>query len=638
MSPRLGVWLLLSLLGLAYAFGVYRRREMRVRGWGWLAALRGAALSMVLLLLVNLELPGVATILPEWTLLDVSPSMAFGGAAEAARSRVDGGLDGGPLITFGAPVRVVPAGAARDSLPTAVDSRLTPAVVRAIETGASRLTIVTDLRISDPVEAAAALRAATVPVEVLDVGGSVVNAGVAELELPATVPAGETLRGSVSVFTEGEEPLRLVVRQGGDGGTTLLDTLVSTGSGRTERIPLELDAVEGAGPVAVAASVTVPGDAYPNDDQRTRIVDVDPAEGRLVLVSWTPDWEPRFLLPVLGQVTGLPTAGYLRIGDDRFLSVSGEPRVVSLEDVVIAVDDARLAVIHGLAPEASPELDAATARSPRVLRFSGAGAGGLQGGEWYLAPELPASPVAGELAGLALAGVPPLTGRVSPPEDPGMRVLEVQRGGSGEPVPALTLTEGRGRREATVWASGFWRWGFREGEAREVYRRLWSGVAGWLLAGGDAGVRQVGLAPVRTVVPPGARLPWRAGPAAGGRISVALTADSAGAAAAVPDTVPVDSLGRAALSAPEAPGRYRWRAEVLDGPGEGRVRSGLLVVEAGALDLQPPRAVSLLDAVGGTATAVAGTGRPLRTHPVPYLLLLVFLAAEWLGRRRSGLR
>jgi hypothetical protein len=417
---------------------------------------------------------------------------------------------------------------------------------------------------------------------------------------------------------------------------------VTPGAGRTERIPIELDAVEGAGPVPVTASVTREGDVYSEDDRRTRIVDVDPAEGRLVLVSWIPDWEPRFLLPVLGQVTGLPTGGYFRIGDDRFMSFSGEPRVVSLEEVVVAVDDARLAVIHGLPPEASPELEAAAARSPRVLRFAAAGAGGVQGGEWYAIPDLPASPVAGELAGLALAGVPPLGSRVGPPADGGIRVLEVQRGGSGEPVPALTLTESGGRREATAWAAGFWRWGFREGEARELYRRLWSGVAGWLLAGGDAGVRQVGLAPTRTVVGPGARLPWRAGPAAGGRIAVTVAPDSGGApgppTAPVPDTLVVDSLGRAALTAPEVPGRYRWRAEVLEGTGEGRVRSGLLVVEAPALDLQPPRAVSLLDAVGGEVAALPGTGRPLRTHPVPYLLLLVFLAGEWLGRRRSGLR
>mgnify|MGYP001564526650 CR=1 FL=1 len=63
MSPRLGVWLVLSLLGLAYAILVYRRREMRVRGWPWMAGLRAAAISTVLLLLMDLELPGTKMVI-----------------------------------------------------------------------------------------------------------------------------------------------------------------------------------------------------------------------------------------------------------------------------------------------------------------------------------------------------------------------------------------------------------------------------------------------------------------------------------------------------------------------------------------------------------------------------------------------
>jgi hypothetical protein len=643
VSPRLGIWLVLSLAGLAYAILVYRRREMRVSSWPLLAGLRAASIATILLLLVDLELPGTGEPLPEWLVLDVSPSMAFGGGIEAAGATVTSQPQSGPRITFGAPVRVVNPGTPVDSIPDAVDSRLAPAIVRALETGASRLTVITDLRITDPVETAATLRSTPIPVEVIDVGGPLVNAGVSDLVLPATAPADEDVEGTVGLFIEGADSVRLTLRQGGEAGPVLLDTLIFPGTqgaeaGRADRIPVRLSGLQGTGPIGITASVSAPNDAYAPDDARTQVVDVDPAEGRLVLVSWTPDWEPRFLLPVLGQVTGLPTGGYLRIGEDQFLSFVGEPRVVSLEEVVVAVDDARLAVLHQLPAGASPELEAASRRAPRVLRFTEGGTGGVQGGEWYATPDLPSSPVAGELAGLALAGVPPLTSRVTPPDDPGMRVLEIQRGGSGEPVPALTLSEGAGRREATVWASGFWRWGFREGEARELYRRLWSGVAGWLLAGGDLGTRQVGLAPTSTVVVPGARLPWRAGPAAGGRIAVAMAADSVGSEALSTDTVAVDSLGRAALIAPESSGRYRWTAEVVEGPGEGRVRSGLLVVEEPALDLQHARAVSLLDAVGGTETVAAAAGRPLRTHPAPYLFLVILLAAEWLGRRRIGLR
>ena len=40
----------------------------------------------------------------------------------------------------------------------------------------------------------------------------------------------------------------------------------------------------------------------------------------------------------------------------------------------------------------------------------------------------------------------------------------------------------------------------------------------------------------------------------------------------------------------------------------------------------------------GAAAVVGGAGRPLRTHPAPYLLILVLLTGEWIGRRWRGLR
>jgi len=65
----------------------------------------------------------------------------------------------------------------------------------------------------------------------------------------------------------------------------------------------------------------------------------------------------------------------------------------------------------------------------------------------------------------------------------------------------------------------------------------------------------------------------------------------------------------------------------------------LLVVEASTGDLLPGRAVSLLDMEpAADPVGAAGDGRPLRTHPLPYLLLVILLSVEWVGRRRSGLR
>ena len=639
MTTRLGIWLLLSLLGWGYAVWVYRRRELPVRSWGMLALLRGAALAVVLLLLLDLELPGSARALPAWTLVDVSPSMALGSpgatGTDSVRTLVGPELEDSPLITFGDPVRVYPQGLAGETLPVATDSRLAPAVVRALESGASELRILTDLRVGDPVEVAATLRSAPVPVEVVDVGRPVVNAGIAELELPASVDRGEAVEGAVTIFAETPGEVRLTLERT-PGGTPLLDTTLVVETEGRSRVPVRLPAMEATGPVGVVAAVSRAGDVQPLDDRMTRIVEIDPAEGRLVLVSWSPDWEPRFLLPVLGEVTGLPVQGYLRVGEGRFLTMTGDPRAVSVAEVVTAVDDARVVVVHGLGAGAPSSLAAAVDRAPRLLQF--AADAQPQPGEWYAAPDLPASPVAGELAGVSLVGLPPLTARIAAAPTAGAPVLDVQRGGSGEPVPGLTLAEAGGRRVASVWARGFWQWGFRAGEARDTYRRLWSGVAGWLLAGGGD-LREAGLAPVRTVIGPGEPLAWRAGPAAGGRIVVTTEADSTGAEPGAADTLVVDSLGRTGQPAPARPGRYRWRAEVADGPGEGRVRTGLLVVETPALDLQPARAVSLLDATGRPPDdAGTGSGRPLRTHPLPYVLLLLLLTAEWMGRRRSGLR
>ena len=69
--------------------------------------------------------------------------------------------------------------------------------------------------------------------------------------------------------------------------------------------------------------------------------------------------------------------------------------------------------------------------------------------------------------------------------------------------------------------------------------------------------------------------------------------------------------------------------------GNGRVESELHSLEL----LRPPSEV----AIGGTdevaVTRSGGrTGRPVRTSPVPYLLILALLTGEWIGRRRGGLR
>lgn len=640
MTTRLGLWLLLSAAGFAYAFWVYRRRELPVRARTPMALLRGGSLMLVLLLLLDLPVPWRAVATREWTLLDASASMRVPQGDDArlplvraleARSR------GGEALLFGSPVHPLADGTpGMDDIPEADDSRLAPALTRALEAGASRVTVLTDLRLQDPVEVAAAVRGARVPVTFEDLGGAVVNGGVEAVVLPSAARAGEEVTGEAALFGAPPAGTRLVVEV---GGAPVWDTVVAGDPGRV-RVPFSFSAPDSAGPVAVTVRLQGEGDVHPHDDARTAILEVDPDAGELVLVSWTPDWEPRFLLPVLEEVTGLRGQGYLRVGEDRFMTMNGPVDFADGKEVAAALEEARLAVAHGFPSPAPQGFARALERAPRLLTLPGSAGPGARRGEWYLSAQVPPSPLAGEIAGLPLLGLPPLLGyRADAAGEGGTPLLHLQLSARGEAVPGLLLRETPERRRVEATAHGFWRWGFRPGPARELYRRLWSGAAGWLLAGGA--LREVGMAPLATAAAPGEALGWRAGPAAGGRLAVAFApAEPEGAGGALtPDTVPVDSLGRARIPAPAAPGLYRWTAAAVEGPGEGRTGEGLLVVQTAELDLLPPRATDLLELRGGTGEAArSGGGRPLRTHPLPYLLLLGFLFAEWVVRRRTGLR
>ncbi len=639
MTTRLGLWLFLASVGWAYSFWIYRRRELRVPSRSFLAALRGTSLALVLLLLMDVRLPWGGGAGREWVLVDRSPSMTVdqgepgaGPPMERARALTRPGAE---ALSFGDPVRSISASPDEEWLPAA-DSRLAPALTRALEAGASRVTVVSDLRVEDPVEVAAVLRSAPVPVTFRDLGGPVVNAGVAGLLMASTATSGGEIVGEAELFVEGSRTARLLVDV---DGRSVWDTMVGVPGEARLRVPVRFTVPDAAGPVHVRARVVIDGDGFPGDDSASRVVDVDPGDGELVLVSWAPDWEPRFLLPVLEEVTGLRGQGYLKVGEDRFMTMKGPVRFVDAEDVAAALEESRLGVAHGFPSPPSEAFTRAVERAPRLVVLPTGSAGLGPGGEWYVSSDVPASPLAGEIAGVPLLGLPPLLDYLPPEGSGGTPVLMAQLSARGDPVPALVLSDTDGRRRVEGRAHGFWRWAFRSGTPRALYRRLWSGAAGWLLAGGGTAVREVGVAPLEQVVSPGAGMDWRAGPAAGGILEVRWASRDGAPPTTQLAAVSVDSLGRARLEAPEAEGAYRWEARVVAGPGEGTEASGLVVVERRELDLLPRRAVSLPEVSGGaTDAAEADGGRPLRTHPLPYLLLLGVLFAEWAGRRRSGLR
>lgn len=652
LLPWLG-WGLAGLLALGIPLLVYLKRELPVRGRVPLALLRGGALLVIVALLVNPTLPGqLGGGATSWVLLDASSSMSAGGQA-SAWSRAGAVLEemegpDGRILLFGAADPTPLSGGLDTLTPALPTSRLVPALERAAESGARSLVLVSDLRLDDPDRALTLLDELGLGLRIQDVGEEVPNAAVSAFELPEAVEEGEEPGAVVTV--EGAAP------SAGDTATVELreeDRVVDVRQvvlpdpGRRLRLEVALPPPASGGDVRYTATVRLAGDAWAGDDARSAWTSVDPEEGALVLVSLSPDWESRFLLPALGEATALRIRGFLRVGDGRWLETDGDGAGGTVEsgEVIEIVREARLLVVQGGSPAAPDWLREAVDEAPALLVLarsaSDAALAGVEAerplqGEWYVDPELPPSPLAGALAGAPLEGLPPLGPLVPVTADPEQTPLVLRRGTTEPGRAALVLEPGAERRRAVWLAPGTWRWAFRSQAGREAYRRLWSGIAGWLLAGAGPGGGT--LRPVDRVVQRGAPVQWSAGAAAGDSLGLRLhrvgPADTADAGEPVVDTVlTVPETGRFATG-PLSPGTYRYRGgpPAADSASEGRFE-----VEGWTGELLRPRTTVLADREPRIAAAGPG-GRPLRTHPLPYILVLSLLSAEWIARRRKGLR
>lgn len=658
MSHPMELVLVFLAAGLAagFAFWVYFRREPPVRGRTILAALRALALLLLILLFWNPRIPrlldGSDVQVPR-VLLDASLSMSVG-PDEAApwESGVQEGREragsGGEALLFGSGVRVTGLDTLDGNLPSDEGSRLAPALERAASLGATSVEVVSDFRLEDPVAVERALQITGLGVRYVDVGAPVRNAGIAGVEGPRSLPAGE--EGVLEVLVGGEVPDDA---PGGDSLTLDLrlgDQLVASrevplpGPGRTARHSLGFTAPEAEGLHRLQVRVTLRDDVFPVDDEWIHPLEVEDGAGGVVLLSLQADWEPRYLLPVLEQVTGLAGSGFLRLGGQGWLSMGqGDARSGFTPDerVQALAAGAEILVVHGLGSDGPGWIREAVGQAPRVVLLpADASVGPLvdleltepRSGEWYVAPEVPPSPLAGELSGMQVEGLPPLTDHLrlvtALPSD--REPLMARQGRQGPLDPVLALVPGANRRVALVLASGLWRWAARDGAPRESYRRLWAGLSGWLLevAGEDL---EATVEPARRPAPRGRPVEWRVRGLLDTLSLRVLTGDSV-----VTDTV-LTGPGRLVRTAALDPGTYRYEAVAEELP-EGAVEGGLEVTDYSA-ELLRPRVDPPGASVGtGGSRADLGGGRPLRTHPVPYLVLILLLCAEWIGRRRQGLR
>jgi len=638
-------WALFTLLagGLtAWAFWIYLRVEMAVPMARLLAVVRAVALVLVLLLLFDPRLPiGGADGTPaRWVLLDASLSMAasaednapaWEGARERARELEGAGW---AVVTFGGGTVSRSPGVVGE--PDQLGSSLAPALASAAEAGATSVTVLSDLRFEDAVAVQAALETLPLSVAFEGFGSDLPNAGISRLTVPDLLqPDGNPV---AEIEVHGGAPgdsIRIDVLE--EGRAVASVTVAAPSPGLRTTASVELPTPAESGRLRYTARTSLLGDAFPSDDEGVDHVNVGYEAGALVLVSLQPDWEPRHLLPVLAEVTGLPAAGYLRAGPDRYVRLGravdrGPP--TDSATVRRAATDAALLVVHGLSGEAEAWIQAVLARPGRRLVLpldeEGAAMAGLdvsapRAGEWYVSADVPTSPIAGALVGADFSGLPPLTSVMVAERPSTQPPLQVQLRGAGAPESAFHLLNRQEDRTAFVLATGFWRWAMRD-SGYEPYRRVWSGVAGWLLS--DQAVVAAEARPSSWVVERGDPVEWMM-PADSGQVRLVVAAG---------DSVVVDTTvasGGTVTSRVLPPGLYQY---TVTGSAADTLGSGRFDVNSATAEMLPGRAEPDVPTRAATLASGAGAGRPLRTSPWPYLLVILLLCGEWIVRRRSGLR
>ena len=593
--------LLAVLLAVALAAFTYFRLERLDRRAVGPFALRALAGSALALLLVNPSCAARPAAQRPLVLLDGSLSMAQRPDAwQAARARAD---------SLGE-VRLFGDDGPADSLPVRGRSRLGPAL-RAAAALDRPVIVITDGELEDVGEIPADLLQR--PAVELRARDSAADVALVAVDAPSRLTLGDSLRIDVTVRATGVAPESVIVELRFDDAER----------SRLARRAVRLRDGEGRATLRASTRGLRPGehvlairivdarDGEPRTDERLAHLVLVETPG-IVLVADPGDWDARFLFRAVRDVAQLPLRGYVRLGDG-WRSMS-DLAVVRSDAVQRAVRGADLVIAKGTAA-------GMVTRSPArgVWLWPSGASGPLEAADWYLVPT-PASPVAGAFAGLPVDSFAPAVQLTAQDVPRGAwTALTAQAGRRGAQRPAWFGYEVGRRRRVVTAADGLWRWSFRGGSSEQAYRGLVASTVSWLLGASDSSTAPARL--LRPVAQQGRPLVFEwsgAGPAEAIPVSWGGTASGN-------DSLRFDGAGRAELRLP--PGTYRYR---LAGANE-----GVAAVEAYS-DEWLPRPVTLSAQAG-----VPAMGRERRAaRDWPWLLGLAVLAlcAEWLTRRRLGLR
>ena len=572
----------------------------------WLpATFRALAWSALGLLLLNVSCPSAGA--PRRALVLLDGSLSMGAAGGHWREALDSARRWGDVRTFG------DEHPAADTAPTRGRSLLEPALAAAAASDRP-VTVVTDGEVEDAADLPPELLS-RVSVRLLS-RTPVPDLAITSLDGPARVTAGDTVALDAVVERLSGATADSVQLEVVSGSTTLVRRRLRLGEGASGRARLAFSSTAlGAGDHLLRVQLAGAGDREPRTDLRLHLVTIAPTPG-VVLVAAPGDWDGRFLYRTLKDVAQLPVRGFVRLEADRWRAM-GDLRPVTAAEVRRAARSADLLILKGSAEGLA---EGTTARG--IWRWPSGEGGGpppIQG-DWYLAGD-EGSPIGGAFLGQPVDSFPPAL-QLTPVETAaGDWVgLTAQLGRRGAPRPALVgRVDGRVRRITTL-VDGLWRWEFRGGSSEQSYRALVASAASWLLAGTDTAM---GVArPVRRVVQQGRPLMFEwSGPGVAGATPVSwTTADGARA-----DTLRFDGAGRASVWLP--PGTYRYRL----GGGAG----GTVAVEDYSDELLP-HPVTLRPRSG--VVHPAGARTVARDWLWLFALCVLAFAAEWLARRRLGLR
>ena len=495
-------------------------------------------------------------------------------------------------------------------------SRVRAAVDRAASLGRP-LVLLTDGEVDDA-EALAEAPAGSI-VRVL-ANAPRTDGAIADMAVPTNATAGDTITVAATVTAGAsatpDAQLRVVV----DGIAPVVLPVPALAALTSTRVTTTIALPRGARSAIVRSVLLMPGDAEPRNDTLSSTIDIGDRPSA-VFVSTAPDLDVREALVVLRGALNVPTRAFLRVAPGVW-RVEGSLAPISEDDVKTQAGAAGMLIVHGdtaWRPRAAvrsatgvkalwvPAPPTAIARAGEVARTP----------EWY-ASGVPASSLASALAGLPLDSLPPLT--LAGPAKGSIPVLTAQLGKRGEAVPAIAARTENGVRTIVVSGSGYAGWALRGGRSAEAFGALWGAIFDWLAAGrGDVRAAR----PIASLMRAGEAVAWRRG-GVDSIVSVRLSRRGESG---------VDSLTLRFVGASFETTSPALAAGVYDVQAEG----GASVLVVNASREWVPRPPTVRDGVLSRG-ALSSDAPRLADAGWPFVLALLVLCGEWIGRRAVGYR